>query len=174
MITQQLAQQLQDTSSTFGYVEFYVLDLTRLGGGIHRFTPHAVAPAGVTWRGETYIPMPISTSGWDISGTGALPRPMLKISNVHRLLLAEVIGLGDLVGGKLTRYRTFENYVDGNVNADPNAFLPPDKFLIEQLVEHTPTELTWQMTSVLDRFGMQLPRRQVLKDAGFPGVGRLR
>lgn len=174
MITQQLAQQLQNTSSTYGYVEFYELDLTKLGGGVHRFTPHAVVESGVVWRGQTYLPMPVSTSGWDISGTGALPRPVLVISNVHRLLLAEIIQLGDIVGGKLTRFRTFENFVDGNANADPTAYLPPDVFVIEQLIEETNTELKWQLTSILDKFGMMLPRRQVLKDAGFPAIGRLR
>lgn len=174
MITQSLAQQLQDTSSTYGYVEFYVLDLTKLGGGVHRFTPHAVSASGVVWRGQTYLPMPINTQGWDISGSGTLPRPTLVISNVHRLMFTAITGIGDIVGGKVTRYRTFENYVDGNANADPNAYLPPDVFLVEQLIEQTNTEFKWQLTSILDRFGMQLPKRQVLKDQGFPGVGRLR
>jgi lambda family phage minor tail protein L len=174
-ITLALAQQLQNLEQTYGYAEFYTLDLTQIGGSLYRFTPNASSSGGnVTWQANAYTSMPISTAGWDIAGTGAMPRPTLSISNVSHVLLTAVATLGDIVGGTLTRVRTFEQFIDGGSAADPNAFLPPDVFVIEQLIEHTNVSMTWQLTSVLDRFGMQLPRRQVLKDKGFPGVARIR
>lgn len=174
-ITTQLAQQLQSLDQTGGLVELYVLDLTQIGGSLYRFSPNAKANGtGLIWQGHLYTPMPIMTQGWDLSGSGSLPRPTLSISNVGHILINSIATLGDLVGGSLTRYRTLEQFLDGGPSADPNAFLPPDVFMIEQLLEQTNVSITWQLSSILDRFGMQLPRRQVLKDKGFPGVGRYR
>lgn len=173
-MTLKLAQQLQNLDMTHGYVEFYTLDLNRIGGSVYRFTPNG-APAGfVVWQGQQYFSLPIMTQGWDISGDGSPPRPTLALSNVGHVVLAQVATLGDLVGATLTRHRTFERFIDGAPEADSNAFLPPDIFVIEQLVEHSPTSMSWQLASVIDRLGMKLPRRQVLKDNGFPGVGRYR
>lgn len=57
--------------------------------------------------------------------------------------------------------------------ADSNAFLKPEVFEIEQKTIHTSEVIQWQLSSVLDKFGVRIPRRQITRD-NFPGVGRQR
>lgn len=57
---------------------------------------------------------------------------------------------------------------------DSTKFIGPDVYIVEQKVAHNKEYISWQLTSPLDRFGIKLPRRQILKDKGFPGVSRTR
>ena len=168
-------RELLELHQTSAFVELYVLDCTAIGGSVYRFTPNVRANhAAITFGGLTYTAIPIITDGWDFSATGAPPKPRLSISNVSKVLLGAVISLGDLVGSTLTRVRTFEKFLDGGSNPDPNRYLGPDVYVVEQKLSHDNEVITWQLTSIIDRMGMYLPRRQVLKDKGFPGVARTR
>ncbi len=93
-------------------VELFVIDCTGLGGPIHRFTPHFSEGASVSFGGNTYLSMPIISDGWEVSASGTQPRPTLSLTNVNRLLMNEVVTLGDLVGAKITRIRTLAKYLD--------------------------------------------------------------
>lgn len=175
-----IASQSQNLSITGGLIELYILDCSNIGGDIHYFTPNTAKNGGpVTWQGTPYFSLPISTSGWEYSGDGSQKKPQLMISNVTKTLMQAVIDLGDIVGAKLTRYQTFTNFLDGEPTADPTQFYPPDEFLIEQKLSHDRKQIVWQMCSVIDRWGIKLPRRQVTKDGdsrfcSFPAVGAFR
>lgn len=104
--------ELQELHQTSPFVELFTLDLTALGGSVYRFTNHPNGSNAVVFNGMTYSPIPIKSEGWDFSSTGAPPKPTLTVSNVSRTLLADVIGLGDLVGAKVTRVRTFAKHLD--------------------------------------------------------------
>lgn len=167
-----IQQQIQNLDITYGYVELYTLDCSQIGGSIFRFSPNLNSDGtGLVWQGNTYTPLPITTAGWEIDGTGNQVKPTLTVSNVNKVLLAAVISLGDVVGAQLIRVRTFANFLDNGATPDPSQTLPPDIFVIDQKTGHDNTQITWALASVIDRFGMQLPGRQVLRDFGFPGVG---
>lgn len=172
---------LQELNQTSAFIELYQLDASLIGGAVYHFTPNAPSGGGnVTYGGIQYLPMPIQTSGWDFTSTGVAPKPTLSISNINRTLLAAVVSLGDLVGAKVTRIRTFEKYLDDGASPSSTTYIGPDIFFIEQKTAHDNTVMTWQLTSVLDRLGMKLPRRQALRDPnpltpeGFPGISRVR
>lgn len=175
-----IQSQSQQLAIPGGLVELYILDLTQLGGTVKYFTPTTGSTGGfVYWQGQAYTPLPIATNGWEYSSDGSQKKPQLSVSNVSKALLREIIELGDMVGGKLTRYRTFSNFLDNGAQADPTQFFPPDEFIIEQKVAHNNEQITWQLCSIIDRMGVKIPRRQVTKSGDsryctFPAVGAYR
>ena len=166
---------LQNQNQTSGFIELYVLDCTAIGGSIYHFTSNVNATGGsLSFGGQTYTGIPIQTTGWDFTAAGNSPKPTLTVSNVQKTLLSAVVSLGDLVGATCVRYRTWEKYLDSGSSPDSSKYLGPDVYIVEQKTGHNKMLIQWQMTSVIDRMGMKLPRRQVLKDKGFPGVARTR
>lgn len=174
--------ELQNLNITSAFIELFELDCTNIGGSIYRFTAnaHPSGGGGLSFGTKLYLPMPIVTSGWDFTATGTTPKPTLSISNVNKTLMGPILALGDLVGSKLTRVRTFARYLDDGETPSSTTFIGPDVYFVEQKTVHTNSVITWQMTSIIDRMGMKIPRRQVLKDPtpltpqGFPGVSRTR
>ncbi len=107
------SSDLNNLNQTSPFVELFTLDATALGGSVYRFTNHPSESGGpLSFGGQLYQPLPITSSGWDFTSTGTPPKPTLTVSNVNRTLLADVIGLGDLVGAKVTRIRTYAKYLD--------------------------------------------------------------
>ena len=170
------------TSLTPGcYVELFEIDTTIIGGGdIFRFIPGGYEVSEVQWRGEEYIRFPVSVEGFEWNATSqAPPQPELRLSNVNKFVLAAVITLGDLVGAKVTRWRTYAQYLDDGELADSNAHFPPDIFYVQQKTTHSKEFITWVLSSALDLPGVRLPKRQVLRDETTgnvyaPGVSKVR
>lgn len=171
--------------ATYPLVELFQLDTTTMGipgGQVYYFTPMTsfISPENgwtedyVKFGGITYQPFPIQTSGWEYSFDGAPPQPKLLVSNVNKLLQATVNSMGDLIGAKLTRIRTFMNFLDGQPNADAGQHFPKDIFYINQKTSHTKTIIEWSLISSVERSGVQLPLRQILPETGFLGVSRFR
>lgn len=180
-INSSLAPELAKLQQTSAYVELYTLDSTNIvGGQVYRFTNFANSSGGgSTFGGVTYQPFPISTSGWDFSSSGALPRPTVTVSNVQKTLLSAVINLGDLVGAKFTRIRTYEKFLDTGSTPNSSAYLGPDTYYIEEMSYMDSTMISFTLSNALDRMGMKFPGRQVLKDQSVkhlyaPGVSRTR
>lgn len=131
--------------------------------------------ASVVFNGIQYVALPIITDGWELTASGAQPRPTLTVSNVNKTLLNAVISLGDIVNAKVTRMRTFAKFLDGQPTADPTAYIDPiDEYYIEQKIAQTNKIISWQLASPVEAFGQKLPCRQFLKDVGFPGISRYR
>jgi lambda family phage minor tail protein L len=166
---------LQQLNQTSGFVELYTLDCSAIGGAVYNFTNTCDAAGSALIFGSTaYTQLPIVTDGWDFAASGAPAKPSLSVSNVSKSLLSAVISLGDIVGAKVTRIRTFEKYLATGSSPDGSKFLGPDVYIVEQKTLHNKQVITWQLTSIIDRMGMYIPRRQCLKDKGFPGVSRSR
>lgn len=166
-------------------VELFELD-TRpcdpVNGMVYYFTPmtqyvgpHTGQPEQyVRFGGRTYMPFPIQASGWDYTFDGAPAKPKLIVSNTNKFLQAAVNNLGDLVGAKLIRTRTFMNFLDGQPDADPGQHFPKDIFYVDQKTIHNKNVIEWALISSVERGGIQLPLRQILPSTGFEGVGGLR
>lgn len=147
------------------YVELYVIDLTRIGGVVYRLTPGP----NVQYGYQPYSTYPIKMS--NITRSDTPTRPTLEIDNLNKLLLSEVISLGDLVGAKVTRIRTFEKYLDTGSNPDQSAALF-EHYYINQKTNHTPTAITFELVDALELTDGQLPNIQATNKI-FPALGRM-
>ena len=106
-------QEIQSLAPS-ALLEFFILDTTNMAGGsvmrFHAGTNGLSQP--VIWQGQTYEPLPIEATGFDVTTKGSAPRPKIKVANVNGLLSASVKSFNDFVGCKLTRKRTFAKYLD--------------------------------------------------------------
>jgi len=175
-----ITQDLQVLHQVSGFVELHILDATNIGGSLYRFSPNIWTDgSAIQWGGHVYNFIPIASSDWTLTSSGSLPQPTISVSNVNKVLLNAVVTLGDIVGAKYTRYRTFAKFLDGQPEASVTQFIGPDSYIVFQKVTHDKNQISWQLASPLDKPGIKLPARQVLKDAvsgnpGFPGVARYR
>jgi lambda family phage minor tail protein L len=151
-------------------VEMYVWDDTVIGGtNVIRWHPGTtVAGQPITWQGQIYTPFPIEATGFEITGTGDLPRPRLRASNIGGTLGAYLRQMSGALGAKLTRKRTFAKYLDavnfpdGNPYANSMSALPDDVFYMARKVSENAIMIEIELATRFDVMGIQLPRRQVL------------
>jgi len=153
-------QQLMPGSAL---VELFRIDATQIGGSIYYFTTGTNNAGGkVTFNAIDYNPAPIQFEGLEQNDEGKFPRPKVRLSNVTPILLAEVIAYQDLVGAKIVRTRTFEKYLDGKPEADPNAKFLDDVFFVERKTKQTKTVIEWELRSALDLENILIPKRQAI------------
>jgi len=153
-------------------VDLFELDATAIGGEVVRFHNGVNAlGSDVVWQANTYTRFPIEASGFERSGSGSLPRPKLRVSNITGLVGALVRELQDLVGAKLIRRRTFAKYLDavnfpGGVNpaADPNASFPDEIWNVERKSGENGLHVEFDLAAAFDVQGVQLPRRQCIQN----------
>ena len=149
----------------------------------------------IVWQGKTFIAAPITAEGFEFSSKGTLPVPKLGITTSEEgiaalsLLKSIMRELGDLVGGKVTRIRTFARYLDAEnfyavdengaailsqpiertsipagFQPDPNAEFPKDVFYIDRKSNESKTIIEFELASLLDIEGIKFPRRLVVSN----------
>lgn len=118
----------------------------------------------IQWKGNIYEPLPILSSGYEKNTTGQIAQPSLTVANIMGTFTEVIDSLDDLVGGKVTRRRTFGKYLDGETQADTTQEFPIDIFYIERKTSENALSITWQLSSVLDLEGLQLPRRIITQN----------
>ena len=123
-----------------------------------------------------------------MSSRGVLPTPKISMStdsseeNIEKLSIIRRLSreYGDIIGSKVTRIRTFLKYLDrvnfeplnqaiesGEIvlpqdyEPDPYAELPRDIFYIERKTSESPTEISYELSSLIDVEGIKLPRRVI-------------
>jgi lambda family phage minor tail protein L len=128
--------------------------------------------AELVWQGQNYIPIPIEATGFDLTTTGSLPRPRVKLANPDGIFSFILKDTRDLVGAKVIRKRTFLKYLDAinfedgiNASADPNQFFPDDVYYIEQKIMENRYVIEWELAAAYDLSDVFLPKRQVIKDS---------
>ena len=87
------------------------LKIFRFHNSVH-FKQHKII-----WGGREYHPSPIMAEGFETNVRGTLPRPKLSLFVTDEFikeldLLKSVLDIGELVGSKITRVRTFAKYLD--------------------------------------------------------------
>lgn len=153
------------------FIELFTLDATALGGTVYHFTPSKPGNGQyIQFAGVQYSWIPIEFSGLDYSANGQLPRPIIKISNITKVLLGAVIALGDLVGAKLTRTRTFAKFLDGEPEANPNQHLPKETFFVGAKKTHNKHMMEFELVTAFERAQIKIPKQQATR-AIFPGLG---
>lgn len=120
--------------------------------------------SSIVWDGETYVPLPVEASGFEVSGNRKFPRPTIRLSNVLNTAagIAALFG-DDALGATITRTRTFRKYLDDGSSPDPTAHFPLDVYRVERKVAHNPVFLEWELSAIADQEGKKLPGRQVLQ-----------
>lgn len=146
------------------FVHLYELDLTPLGDDILRFCSSVQETDVVKFGGYSYEPRAVEVTGFEVTGEGASPEPMIKMSNLDNQIGMAIAGFGDLVGMRFTRIRTFREFLDGEADPDSTATFPSEQYLIEQKVTQNSIFVEWKLSSALDQEGKLLPGRQVLRD----------
>lgn len=153
-------------------VDLFALDATSIGGTLMRWHGGVnVLGSDVVFAGDTYTRFPVEARGFERSGSGKLPRPTLRVSNVTGLISALVRDLDGLVGSKLTRTRVFSQYLDavnfpGGVNplADPNAALAPEVWFVDRKATENGVYVEFELAAAFDVAGIKLPRRQCIQN----------
>lgn len=134
----------------------------------------------IIWQGQKYIAAPINADGFEMNSKGTLPTPRMAMTvneaGIDSLseFKQQISLLGDLVGAKVTRIRTFAKFIDqenffgqrppAGFSPDPQAEFPRDVYFIERKSTESKTVLEFQLSSVLDVEGIKLPRRLVSAD----------
>ena len=77
----------------------------------------------IIWNGQSYLAFPIEATEFEYTGTGSLPRPKLRVSNINGNITGLILSLPNgIEGAKVTRIRTLARYIDG-VNFAQNNLL---------------------------------------------------
>lgn len=146
------------------YVELFSLDTSSLHGPVMNFCEASSNGSPVIFRGVTYTPVDIVASGFEMNGSGGLPTPKIKVANSNQVFQAIVNTYGDLVGCSFSRVRTFSQFLDGAVDADPTAFMGPDIFQVERKSNENAIFIEWELSAALDVQGAMVPKRMVIRD----------
>lgn len=154
-------------------VELFQLDTTAAGDNQIYYLHNGVNELGnsVVFDGNLYTRFPIVASEFEKTSQGTLPRPKIQIANVTGLIGVLAKELGDLVGSKVTRIRTFVKYLDavnfpGGVNptADPNQVLDKEIWFIDRKSSENVVFVEFELTAAFDVQGVKIPRRQVVQN----------
>lgn len=150
-------------------VEMFVFDASAIGGDILRWHPGTTITDGaIIWQGQTYNPMPIEASGFEVSATGKLPRPTLQAANIGGVLGNYLRSISDGLNAKVIRKRTLAKYLDavnfpeGNPYANPQTAFPDETFYVARKVNENPIFVEIELAVKFDVQGIALPRRQVI------------
>ncbi len=145
-------------------VALFMLDASPLGGPTMFFCQARFHDANVVFGGVNYTPVDCKFSGFEVSGSGTLPRPKLQLANTNGVFQNIINTFGDLNGCTLRRIRTYEHFLDGQPKADPAAYNGPDIFKVERKVAENDLLLEWELSAEIDQQGVMLPRRTVIRD----------
>jgi lambda family phage minor tail protein L len=151
-----------------GIVEMFDIDLYPVTGNISDvfYFTNMLKPdeTKIQWKGKTYEPLPLISSGYEKNTTGQIAQPTLTVSNLLGTFTEVVNSYDDLVGAKVTRRRTFAKYLDGEPEADTLQEFPIDIFYIERKTDEDILSITWQLSSAMDLEGLQIPRRVITQN----------
>ena len=91
----------------------------------------------IKWQNNFYYPFPIQAEGFEYNAVGTMPTPTVSISNLspdyssnsfYTYIRMQIQSLGDIVGAKFTRIKTFLIYLDGsNFSEGYNPYNPNPK-----------------------------------------------
>jgi len=136
----------------------------------------------VSWQGNLYYPFPIMAEGFNLNSAGTLATPMITVANTspdtsnnsfYKYIRMQVQSLGDIVGSKFTRIKSFLKYLDGsNFSGGYNPYtndpsiseieLPRDIYYVERKVTENKYKIEYSLASILDVENLTLPSRTVL------------
>jgi lambda family phage minor tail protein L len=135
---------------------------------------NATNNANIIWNSQAYVAFPIEATDFEYTGTGSLPRPKLRISNIFGNITGLILSLPNgLEGAKVTRIRTLARYIDG-VNfpggtnpygtPDPTAEFPREIYYIDRKAAENRDLIEFELASAFDLVGVRVPKRQCVSN----------
>lgn len=124
----------------------------------------------IVFDSVTYTPFPIEMVEMSIQGSGSLPRPKLRASNIQGFISALLLVTGDLVGARLTVRKVYARYLDavnfsGNVNPfgtpDPTAAYEDISFWVNRKISENQDYVEFELSSPWEINDVKLPSRQL-------------
>jgi lambda family phage minor tail protein L len=165
--------QLPAPSALIELFELQLIPAIHNSDTIYRFHAgiNAKQTGDIVWAGNAYMAFPVEAEGFSYSGSGQLPRPTLRVSNVMGTITALLLVLpAGLEGARVTRRRTHARYLDavnfpGNVNPlgtpDPTAEYPIEQYFIDRKKGEGRDVIEFELCSAFDLAGVRAPKRQV-------------
>jgi lambda family phage minor tail protein L len=160
-------------------IELFQLELNSAQHGVNEtYYFHAGVNAtnsgDIIWNSQTYLAFPIEATEFEYTGTGSLPRPKLRISNIYGTITAIILTLPNgLEGAKVTRIRTLARYIDG-VNfpggtnplgtPDPTAEFPREIYYIDRKASENRDLIEFELAAAFDLVGVRAPKRQCVSN----------
>tara|TARA_R100000664_G_scaffold6669_1_gene11715 strand:+ start:765 stop:1343 length:579 start_codon:yes stop_codon:yes gene_type:complete len=171
-------------------IELYSMTLVSALHGstdVHRFHSGVGmnSNASIIWQSNTYDRFPVEATGFEYTGVGRLPRPILTVSNILGTITALMAAVNattpfnDLQGAKIIRHRTLAAFLDAanfpnnqNIYGTPSSSteLPQEIYFINQKLLENREQVQFELVSALDLQNVRAPKRQVTRK-DFPGVG---
>lgn len=142
-------------------IELFSLDLTNFGDGIYYFIRGTTEPNIIVWQGNTYVPVDFETEGFELNGRGEAPSPKVRFSVTNQMITGLINDFEDLVGARVVRTKTYRKFLDNEATANPNAHYPLDIFRVERKVRENRYVVEFELSSILDQQGRQLPGRTI-------------
>lgn len=146
----------------------------------------------IFWQGNEYIAAPIYGEGFEFKSEGTQPTPTLTLSVSDEGIAAlvtlkqRIYQLGDIVGAKVSRIRTFAKYLDQRnfidhiipENFEPDSFaeFPREIYYIDRKAQESKRVLQYELATLMDIEGIRLPGRVVIANscpATYRGIGCL-
>jgi lambda family phage minor tail protein L len=160
-------------------IELFQLELNAAQHGVNEtYYFHAGVNAddngNIVWDGQEYLAFPIEATEFEYTGTGSLPRPKLRISNINGTITGIILTLPNgLEGAKVTRIRTLARYIDG-VNfpggtnplgtPDPTAEFPREIYYIDRKASENRDLIEFELAAAFDLVGVRAPKRQCVSN----------
>jgi lambda family phage minor tail protein L len=160
-------------------IELFQLELNVAQHGVNEtYYFHAGVNAtnsgDIIWNGQAYLAFPIEATEFEYTGTGSLPRPKLRISNIYGTITGIILTLPNgLEGAKVTRIRTLARYIDG-VNfpggtnplgtPDPTAEFPREIYYIDRKASENRDLIEFELAAAFDLVGVRAPKRQCVSN----------
>lgn len=161
-------------------IELFQLELNAAQHGVNEtYYFHAGVNAtnigDIIWNGQAYLAFPIEATEFEYTGTGSLPRPKLRVSNIYGTITGLILSLPNgLEGAKVTRIRTLARYIDG-VNfpggtnplgtPDPTAEFPREIYYIDRKASENRDLIEFELAAAFDLVGVRAPKRQCVANA---------
>ena len=161
-------------------IELFQLELNAAQHGVnetyyfHAGVNATGSNADIIWNGQAYLAFPIEATEFEYTGTGSLPRPKLRISNINGTITGIILTLPNgLEGAKVTRIRTLARYIDG-VNfpggtnplgtPDPTAEFPREIYYIDRKASENRDLIEFELAAAFDLVGVRAPKRQCVSN----------
>ena len=160
-------------------IELFQLELNAAQHGVNEtYYFHAGVNAtnsgDIIWNSQAYLAFPIEATEFEYTGTGSLPRPKLRISNIYGTITGIILTLPNgLEGAKVTRIRTLARYIDG-VNfpggtnplgtPDPTAEFPREIYYIDRKASENRDLIEFELAAAFDLVGVRAPKRQCVSN----------
>lgn len=119
-----------------------------------------IPPKPIYWKGNRYDCWPYIMEGVEMDGMGTSANPSLQVANIDGSISNLCLELNNLYLAKVTETTTFEQYLDGGSDADPEmAFI--QTWYISKKSGDLVEAVSFELSSPADLSGQQLPRRIV-------------